>query len=322
MTAYWGIRTSKEKHELIGEYLAQGVLRQGWGDRDLRELRVRADDGSLDPEGRSVWRYTQRMLDIAEGDIVVTPHQPEWGQNGIWRVTGPYEFDPLPDVWDGQPDFGNVIRVEPIGLFDHRSATVSSGLRTALGRGFRPRMRQLNDHADEIETLIRSEDAMLPSDAAAHFSQVRNRAREALYDGLVEQYGSADFEKPIGALLETIYPNAVRHTAGPAEQGRDFVIEDRDPLGLTRSVIVQVKSWSGPINKPALQHGLNQLRDGVTAQTGTVDLAVLLTLADELPPDAETTIGIVEQEIAVPIRVLLKDETLDLLLDQIAHMHL
>src|SRR4051794_26485054 len=33
MPGCWGIRTSKEKHELIGDELAAGRLRQGWGSR-------------------------------------------------------------------------------------------------------------------------------------------------------------------------------------------------------------------------------------------------------------------------------------------------
>lgn len=323
MSGYWGIRTSKEKHDLIGEHLRANQLRQGWGYRDLRLIGEEAARGELDAEGRSVWKYTQRMLDISPGDIVITPHQPSWNRNGAWRVLTEYEFDPLPDVWGlGEVDFGHVIGVEPVGGFDHRSASVSADLRRALTSGFRTRMRQLHDFGPEIEALLESPHAARPADAVAHFEVVRAKAREALDEALESQYSNADFEKPIGALLETLYPNAVKHTAGPAEHGRDFVIDDVDTLGLSRCIIVQVKAWRGSVNDEGLRHGLEQLARGIRAQAGAVDLAVLLTLADELPPDADKTIAIAEEQTSAPTRVLLKDETLDLMLNQIAHIRL
>jgi hypothetical protein len=322
MTSYWGIRTSKEKHDLIGEHLANGLLRQGWGSRDLRIIGQEVASGEADQDARSIWKYTQRMLDVDIGDVVLTPHQPAWNRNGVWRVIGRYEFDPLPDAWEGYPDFGHVLRVEPLGVIDHRSASVSSSLRRALTSGFRARMRQLQDYGDEIERLLGDPAAVEASDAAGHFEAVREQAREALGEALLRQYGNADFEQPIGALLNVLYPDAVTHTAGPREHGRDFVIEDVDRLGLTRTVIVQVKSWRGELDEGALRHGLGQLDRGITAHGGGVDMAVLLTLADDLPPDADKAIAVAQDRAGVPMRVLLKDETLDLMLSQIAHMDL
>ena len=322
MTTYWGIRTSKEKHDLIGKWLSKGVLRQGWGAHDLREIGKRAREGDLDDEGKSVWKYTQAMLDIEANDIVLTPHQPHWHRHGVWRVAEPYSFDPLPDVWGrGEPDFGHVLRVEALGIIDHRSAVVSSDLRRALTSGFRRRMRQLHDYGNEIEQLLANPQARTASDAAEHFEEVRRKTRGALGEALLAQYGNADFEHPIGALLETLYPSNVAHTAGPAEHGRDFVIEDVDALGLSRTIIVQVKSWSGSVDRRGLEHGLRQLERGVVAQGGA-DLAVLLTMADGLPPDADKTIAVAEQNTGVSTRVLLKDETLDLILNKLGTIRL
>jgi hypothetical protein len=310
-------------YDLIYDQLEAGILRQGWGDRDLRVIGEEVAAGTANAEARPVWRYTKRMLEIEPGDVVLTPHQLEWGSNGVWRVTSPYEFDPLPDIWGpGEPDFGHVIRVEPLGQIDHRSAAASSDLRRALTTGFRPRMRQLEDYGEEIEQLLVNPEATKPSDAAEHFEAVRRKAREALGEALLAQYGNADFEKPIGALLETLYPDAVSHTAGPSEKGRDFVIEDVDSLGLSRTVIVQVKSWSGAVDVGGLAHGLSQLARGIDAQAGGVDLAVLLTMAEALPHDADKTIAEAEAATGVPTRVLLMDETLDLMLKQLAKIQL
>lgn len=323
MAAYWGIRTSKGKWELINESIKEGILRQGWGAVDLREVSRLVDAGKANDEHRSTWRYTKRMLDIAPGDVVVTPHQPHWGKNGVWRVKSGYEFDPLPNVWDDRyPDFGHVLGVEQIGLIDHRAAAVSSDLKRALTSGFRARMRQLEAYGEEIEILLSSGEAVAPSDAAEHFDQVRARARAALGEALRRQYKDADFERPIEALFEVLYPGAVRRTAGPAERGRDLVIEDIDGLGLSRNIIVQTKAWFGTVDTRALEHGLDQLAKGIEAQDSNVDLAVLVTMASDLPDDYELRLLQAQQQMSVPVRVLRADEVLDLLLDHLGELRL
>lgn len=324
MTRYWGIRTAKdsEQHEMVSSWLSQGVLRQGWGSEDLREVGRKVREGSTDPGLKSVWKLTQRMLDIGVGDIIVTPHQPSSNREGIWRVKGPYRFDRL-EEGIGAGDFGNVIDVEFIKEFDRRDARLSSSLRKALTTGFRRRMRQLDVVGEEIQAIIDSEHDYSFSDAADHFEEVRKNARKALLDALLTQYGNADFERPIGALLESIYSKeAVIPTGGAGEKGRDFVVEEVDKLGLSRSIIVQVKSWSGCVGDGDLRHGLNQLRRGVDAQGGasSVDLAVLLTLAEEFPADLDLRIAELEDENGVRAVVMGADETLDLMLDQISEM--
>jgi hypothetical protein len=322
MTSYWGIRTSKGKWDLINEQFSAGILRQGWGDVDLRDIGRMVEAGDADDEQIKTWRYTKKMLDIQPGDIVVTPHQPNWGQNGVWRVGSGYEFDPLPDIWDGDPDFGHVLRVEQIGLIDHRAASVSSDLRRALTTGFRPRMRQLDAYADEIDELSANVTALEPSDAAEHFAEVRAGARKALGEAIRRQYKDADFERPIEALLNVLYPGSVTRTAGPAEKGRDFVVEDTDALGLSRNVIVQVKAWFDEVDADALDHGLHQLARGIEEQGGNVDLAVLMTLASTLPVDIDERLLAAQEETAVPTHVLGHDEVLNLLLDHLGAMRL
>lgn len=323
MTRYWGIRTSKENHDLITGWFEKGVLRQGWGSQDLREIQKEVRAGSEDPELKSIWKYTQRMLDIGRGDLVLTPHQPIWHKNGVWRVIEPYRFDRL-EEGEGAGDFGHTLGVEPIAVIDHRNHKVSSDVRRALTTGFRSRMRQLDVVGSEIEELIEDGDVSEPSDAAMHFEMVRAGARDGLFDALKRQYQGKDFERPVEATLETIYPDSVFDTSGPSEKGRDLVVEDTDRLGLTRSLIIQIKMWEGAVNVRDLEHGLSQLKQGVKAQVGgtPVDQAILITLADTLPEDAELMIASFQEESGVPMVVMLKDETLDLMLDKISDMSL
>jgi len=87
-------------------------------------------------------------------------------------------------------------------------------------------------------------------------------------------------------------------------------------------LIVQVKSWSGSVGDEALHHGLDQLRRGVEAESGAVDMAILLTLADELPRNYDVVIETAQRELGTRIRVLQRDQTLDLMLDHIGLMAL
>lgn len=321
--ATWGIRTSKGEWNEIHKWLKRGILRQGWGGEDLNLVGELVAAGEANDDQRSIWRYTRRMLDIEPGDLIVTPHQPEWGQEGVWRATSSYRFDPLPDYWGpGEDDFGNVVEVEPLGVIDHRSAQVDADLRTALTSGFRSRMRQLHDYEAVIEALLDNPEAAHPADPAGNFEAVRAAAREAFGEALLRQYRNADFEQPIRALLEVLYPGSVRHTAGPAENGADFVVEHTDPFGLTLNVVVQVKAWKGTVDDDSLDHGLSQLERRIVAEAGNVDLAVLITLADELPDDLDEKIALAESKTAVSTRVIDRDATLELLLSNLAHMEM
>lgn len=183
-------------------------------------------------------------------------------------------------------------------------------------------MRQLEDHGREIEGLLGDPEAARPADPAGHFAAVRATAREAFGEALLRQYRNADFEQPIRALLEVLYPGSVRHTAGPAENGADFMVEHTDPLGLTLNVVVQVKAWKGTVDAEALDHGLRQLERRIVAEAGNVDLAVLITLADELPADLDERIALAESRSAVSTRVIDRAATLELLLSNLAHMEM
>jgi hypothetical protein len=323
MTGYWGIRTTRhpEHSKLITAGLEDGILRQGWGSQDLREVGRLVADGRADEDLRSIWRYTRAMLDIEMGDVVVTPHQPQANRHGVWRVTRAYEFDPLPDIWDGVPDFGNTLGVEPLGVIDHRSAVVEAPLRRALSSGFRQRMRNLNAYGAEIETLLTNPKAAERSSADEHFDRVRQQALQGLKEALRAQYRNADFEQPVRALLEVLYPGAVTHTAGPAEEGRDFVVEDVDRLGLPRRIIIQAKAWWDDVDSWHLDHGLDQLRRGIQKQgVNDVDLAVLMTVADSFPDDAEDRMSALEEEFSparVRVGLLTADQTVALFLDHL-----
>lgn len=45
-------------------------------------------------------------------------------------------------------------------------------------------------------------------------------------------------------------------------------------------------------------------------------------VGNALPPDADKTVAVAQERTGVPMRVLLREETLDLLLEQIAHLNL
>ena len=323
MPRYWGIRTAKDRHDLIGDSLDSGILRQGWGWKDLREIGQLVEANDADAELASIWRYTKRMLEIEVGDIVLTPHQPDWNINGVWKVTRAYDFDPLSEVWpDGGSDFGHTLAVEQIGRINHRNKAVSVPLRRALTSGFRTRMKQLDQFRSEIEALLGEEGIERPSSAAEHFKATLETARKEMGKALQNRYRNADFEAPVGALLEAIYPGAVTRTAGPAEEGRDFVVQETDRLGISRSLVIQVKTWPGEVNEGDFKSALNQLERAVNAESGSVDMAVLMTLSDTVTDRSDQLLAEFEETTKVPARVLMVEDTAALFLDHLKQIDL
>lgn len=323
MPRYWGIRTAKDRHDLIADSLKSNVLRQGWGWEDLRKIGQLVEANQADAEMASIWRYTKRMLEIEVGDIVLTPHQPDWNINGVWRVTRPYKFDPLPDVWSsGASDFGHTLGVEAIGRINHRNNAVSVPLRRALTSGFRTRMKQLDQFGTEIEALLDQEEIDRANDAAEQFEATLDTARKQLGEAFQNRYHNSDFEAPVGALLEAIYPGAVTRTAGPAEQGRDFVVQETDRLGISRNLVIQVKTWAGTVNEADLKHALGQLERGVDAESGNVDMAVLITLSDTVTDREDQLLAEFEERTKVPARILTVGDTAGLFLDHLKQIEL
>ncbi|MDA8011793.1 MAG: restriction endonuclease [Gammaproteobacteria bacterium] len=130
---------------MLYKELKEGRLRQGWGGPGLA-----LQDANGNTVGKEDWeasyekcwnekpsqkRYGAlvKMLEIAEGDIVMLPKQPASTQFSIARVTGKYRFEES-QLLEG--DFGHVISVAPesVRTFDFRADTDAYAVSSLFSR--------------------------------------------------------------------------------------------------------------------------------------------------------------------------------------------
>jgi hypothetical protein len=157
---YWVMRTSPWERPYIWAEALRGRLRQGWGwnaemDLDVIEEAVRRRR-SLSDEQQAAIR-SRRMNTAApdgmrEGDTVVAPNLPEWGQLSIFRVMGSYVYS-LDAPRRFNERFGHILPVELLsGSIDRRAPIVSDGLRAML----RPQTRLYNisGYGGDVESVL------------------------------------------------------------------------------------------------------------------------------------------------------------------------
>lgn len=140
MPNYWVMRVDHEENTaFLWKELRDGRLRQGWGwdtEQDLRRIEQRLESGPLTEAQQKCWRGNRRLLDtqpdgIQHGDLVLTPHLPEYGRWSLSQVVGPYSFSIPP----AEEDYGHILSVEllsgPSGV-DQYAAGVSARLRSTM----------------------------------------------------------------------------------------------------------------------------------------------------------------------------------------------
>ena len=306
MNRHWVMRTAAVDKDFLWDELRAGRLRQGWGykpDLDLRTLaRVVQRGDRLNDEQRACWRGNRRMLQsepgsIQIGDVIVVPNLPRR------------------DLPQKPQDFGHLIPVELLSVarpVDPLEEAVSARLRGTMRS--QSRLWNIDYLSEDVTQVVSalSQPARRPK-LLERLENIRNDAAKTLKDSLVFHFRGAEFEPPCGALLEALYgtPN-VEHTGGPKEKGADFICTSTDPLGVEHKVAVQVKHWHGSAD---LAQPLGQIRrafDGYNIAAG-----VIFTLLDEeRAEDAEARVAL-EKELGIPVRVVLRDEALDLFLEHL-----
>lgn len=334
--AMWAVRTARAFPRLLSDEVDAGRLRQGWGwtnEQDLRVVGAVRDTegyGALTTAQRVTWRGNQRLLtdrpgSVRTGDWVITPHLPDAGKLAVWRVAGDYTWDPLetPDHPEGLArDFGHVLPVEPVARgIDPAGQSVSVGLRRTLRA--QGRMFSLDPFADELIQLAHGAkrgDARVTErgTTAQQLALVRDRVVDAVFDGLQQHVDNTEFERLVERALERHYPGATTRTAGPRERGADvFVQHESGPLGLPEQLVVQVKHWESGKGSGALAHLCRQLETALAAYPGSTG-AVGVTLLDDEDVDPSApgmqTFAELEEAAGVPVRVLGRSETLELVM--------
>lgn len=317
MTRFWFVRTAKKWADLLTAELEAGRLRQGWGylpEQDLRMISAARERGEpLSSDQQLCWRGNRRLLPterdgVQPEDYIITPNLPEEGSWSILKVSGKYRYEIHPEP----EDFGHILEVELIncGTRIHpRCAAVAAGLRKSAKS--QSRMWNVDYLAEQVCELVRAveggEDVSQPEEEAEKLGAIRARAATAIEKEIQQKYQGNEFEKPVGMLLERIYEN-VEVRAGPMERGADFICTCEDGLGIQHRLAVQVKMWEGMVSNP---DPLDQIRLAHESYE-QISAGVVWTLADDFDENFKVRAEDLETELSIPIRLLGKDEVVDL----------
>jgi predicted Mrr-cat superfamily restriction endonuclease len=236
---------------------------------------------------------------IAPGDLIVLPKLPKDRHWKIVRVTGDYYFDLREELGD----YGHVLPVEQVVAdVSNRNRLAGSGLQRTMRT--RSRLWNIDGLAAEVDRLVdhAGEDVSRTDTDIERLEDVLQEAVGFVREQLASRFRGNQNERPVARLLERLYgETAVQTVAGPAEAGADYLITTVDPLGLTFTTVVQLKSYEGRIGD--WDHGaLDQVRLAVDAYDA--DAAVILTTADGETDDFARAREALAAQLGVQVRLV------------------
>lgn len=322
MTTYAAMRTHGARAEYLWEELQDGRLRAGWGyrpEQDLRRIRTkrRGSEPLADYE-KSAWRH-RRLLEstpdgLREGDVMLLPHVAGFGTWVLCEITGDYHFDV-----DGDGDYGHI---RPVRIVQHPEREncrisplhhrVSPALRRAMS--CRARLWSLEAYEAELQALVgalhRGEDLSGRCGPERRFDRFVATLRDHAANELRHAYATAELEELVDRIVRNLYPGAaIMRTPERKEMGIDLRIETTDPLGFDAAIGIQVMCHSG--TEWDIE-GLERLRRA--AEAHEISHAVVVTTASEMSDEYKQRRGEIEKTVGVPIRVILREECLRMLL--------
>jgi len=324
MARYWVVKTDRNNTDFIWSELQAGRLRQGWGyraDQDLKVIQELREKGSpLNGHQKRCWRGNRRMLksepnSVSEGDVVLTPHVPKHGLWSLCRVAGQYRFE----IAAEKEDFGHVLPVEivskerPVNPYEE---AVSARLRQTMRN--QSRMWNIDGLSSEVDELLKALERGVPSDTLAErLPAILEGLKDAAWNALVHHYHGSEFERPCVLLLNELYDDAlVEHTGGRGEQGADAICTYKDPLGIQYRVAVQIKMWEWDAN---WTRPLEQIRQAYEAHEHITG-GVILSTSERVTDGFEERRQALEEELHIPIRVILRQELLGLFIEKLPHL--
>jgi hypothetical protein len=138
------------------------------------------------------------------------------------------------------------------------------------------RLWNIDAHASAVEQLLDADDDLSRADTALErLEDVMEETVTFMRKQLLKRFGGNQFEDPVFRLLERIYGQGrVFNRAGPSEAGADYEINLTDPLGVSSTVVVQLKTYQGTFDD---EHALDQVETAVKQYGATA--AVILTTA-------------------------------------------
>lgn len=302
MTQYWCFRVDKwQSPDFYARQLRDhGRLRQGWGSRPEHDLRKIV---KVKPVPKDQKPNLKMFDQVKKGDIILVPHIPKWPFVTIARATEDWNVGYHFEIDGKLGDYGHCFPAEYDTHFERHNAHVRGDLRTTLQ--CLSRFWSANRYKYSIEQLLGRDPKELtsPQSRNARFNDtvlsVLRGEREQIEDGLLkalsEQFRADEWEEALKTGLEALFPTyKAKVTGGRGEEkhGTDILLimpgllEDYD-----YGVALQVKDWQGKAwnIRSAIAQIENAEEDWkeIRPDLRIVDKIIVLTEANELPPEAE-----------------------------------
>jgi hypothetical protein len=324
---YLAVRTDREHQKFLMSELEAGRLRQGWGYdgcQDLRKLVKKVEaDKTLNEDEEDSWR-NRRLLDsepdgVKPGDILVLPNLPTSGMWVLARVAGPYSFAISTEKSGAGADYGHIVAVKPVRdaegrivAIDPHNENVDARLRSTMT--CRSRMWSLDGYADAVDRLMTAieggVDTRTPEPEAKKVQGFFDSIRDAAWKSISTRFQGAEFEKLVHELFQRIYIGGkVEHTGGRGEHGADLIVFTRDALGLEYKVAVQVKLHEETHDDTTALEQVAEAR-----KVHRVDAGVVVTTAENTSDRFDRRVAKLADELGIDIRVITRDEFVELVL--------
>ena len=284
--------------QLIYRSVLAGKSRFGWSSSDINDL---SKEENLQIKYN---RRQLRLLEVKPGDWIVHRNTPEFPKFIAARVTSEYKFDEGLQC-SGRIDFRHCFELDTdtIVEFDRLDANVLPTVHLNQLK----RLEEINQVDDFLASIENLKEGAVVLDEGESREEYHLRAK--MDKELLSVAANLIHETHKAKKLEGFLAKVFREIPGVEDvdehgkrvgkdHGADLIVTMRDPLGLARKIVVQVKSYGW---KHYDLGAVEQVKTGVEKFKG--DAGMIITTA-ERTEELENEIEKISREINRPITLL------------------
>lgn len=299
--AIWAFNKADDPgdRQLVYQSVLAGKSRFGWSASDENDL-TKEENHQIPDNSEQL-----RLLEVKPGDWIVHRNTPEWRQFVAARVTSEYQFDEGLQC-PGRIDFRHCFEVDTDTIieFDPRDPNVLPTVHlNQISRlegiyavdDFLQSIDNLKEGAVELGEGESREEYHLRAKMDEELLPIATRFIHETHKGKkLEGFLAKVFRE----IPEVGYVNEHGRGGGRTDHGADLIITMRDPLGLARTIIVQVKSFGGEHSD---LRAVEQVKTGIEKFDG--DAGMIITTAKRTEK-LEDEIEKISEDIDRPITLL------------------
>ena len=287
-----------EDRPLIYESVRNGKSRFGWSSSDTNNL-LKEENHQIKGNRRQL-----RLLEVKPGDWIVHRNTPEDRQFVAARVTSEYQFDEGLECSNERTDFRHCFEVdkETVVTFNRDDPRILP----TVWLDQRPRLQRISavdDFIQSIDNLKRDPFELDEGDSREEY-HLRAKMDKELLPVATESIHDTHKGKKLEGFLAKVF----REIPGVedvnehgqrwgTDHGADLIVTMRDPLGLARTIIVQVKSYEGEHYDLS---AVEQVKTGIKEFEG--DAGMIITTAkrtEKLENEIERISGDIDRPITL-----------------------